>query len=56
MAKRGTKVERSEVNSSEDYEMRYEARKEHTTPKKVEKAKKQSGSNKRSAIEKQLKK
>lgn len=54
MATRGTKVERHSV-SEQPHELKYEARKEGTTLKKVEAAKKSAGSNQRSAIEKKLK-
>lgn len=53
MAKRGAKVERSSV-SEQPHELKYEARKEGTTAKKVEAAKKEAGSNKRAAVEKSL--
>ena len=53
MATRGSKVERRSV-SEQPHELRYEARKEGTTPKKVEAAKKAAGSNQRTAIEKKL--
>ncbi|MGN6637704.1 MAG: hypothetical protein ACTHJ8_02255 [Mucilaginibacter sp.] len=53
MATRGSKVERHSV-SEQPHELKYEARKEGTTPKKVEAAKKAAGSNQRTAIEKKL--
>jgi len=53
MATRGSKVERSSV-SEQDHELNYEAKKEGTTAKKVEAAKKSAGSNKRSAVESKL--
>jgi hypothetical protein len=53
MAKRGAKVERSSV-SEQPHELKYEAKKEGTTAKKVETAKKETGSNKRAAVEKNL--
>jgi len=53
MATRGSKVERHSV-SEQPHELRYEAKKEGTTPKKVEAAKKESGSNQRGAIEKKI--
>ncbi|HEY4198548.1 MAG TPA: hypothetical protein VGM63_23570 [Mucilaginibacter sp.] len=53
MATRGSKVERHSV-SEQPHELKYEAKKEGTTPKKVEAAKKSAGSNQRSAIEKKL--
>lgn len=54
MATRGAKVERSSV-SEQPHELKYEARKEGTTPKAVEAAKKSTGSNKRTAVEEKLK-
>lgn len=54
MAK-GTKVERRSVNSSQDYEVEYEAKKLNTTPDKVKMAKEISGSNQRKDIEKVVK-
>jgi len=53
MATRGSKVERHSV-SEQPHELKYEARKEGTTPKKVEAAKKAAGSNQRSKVEKEL--
>jgi hypothetical protein len=53
MATRGSKVERSSV-SEQPHELKYEAKKEGTTTKKVEAAKKATGSNKRAAVEKKL--
>ncbi len=53
MATRGSKVERSSV-SEQPHELKYEAKKEGTTPKKVEAAKQATGSNKRAAVEKKL--
>jgi hypothetical protein len=53
MATRGAKVERSSV-SEQPHELKYEAKKEGTTPSKVESAKKAGGSNKRKTVEKQL--
>ena len=53
MATRGAKVERHSV-SEQPHELKYEAKKEGISPKKVEAAKKASGSNQRSAIEKKL--
>lgn len=55
MSARGSKVERRSV-SEQPHELKYEARKEGTTPKKVEAAKKSAGSNQRSAVEKKLNK
>ncbi|TSJ36520.1 DUF3606 domain-containing protein [Mucilaginibacter corticis] len=54
MATRGTKVERHSV-SEQPHELKYEAKKTGTTPKKVEDAKKAAGSNQRSAVEKKIK-
>jgi len=48
-------VERHSV-SEQPHELKYEARKEGTTPKKVEAAKKAAGGNQRSAVEKKLNK
>jgi hypothetical protein len=53
MATRGSKVERRSV-SEQPHELKYEARKEGTTTKNVEAAKKSAGSNQRSAVEKKL--
>lgn len=53
MATRGSKVERSSV-SEQPHELKYEARKEGTTAKNVEAAKKATGSNKRAAVENKL--
>jgi hypothetical protein len=53
MATRGSKVERSSV-SEQPHELKYEAKKEGTTSKKVEAAKKATGSNKRAAVEQKL--
>lgn len=53
MTKKGAKVERHSV-SEQPHELAYEARKEGTTAKKVEDAKKSSGSNQRDAVEKKL--
>ena len=53
MATRGSKVERHSV-SEQPHELKYEARKEGTSPKTVEAAKKSAGSNQRSEIEKKL--
>jgi len=54
MSTRGAKVERSSV-SEQPHELKYEARKTGTTSQKVEAAKKESGSNKRTEVEKALK-
>ena len=53
MAKRGTKVERDSV-SEQLHELKYEARKEGTTLKKVEAAKQATGFNQRTEIEQEL--
>ena len=53
MATKGAKVERHSV-SEQPHELAYEAKKEGTTTKKVEAAKKSSGSNQRSAVESKL--
>ena len=55
MSIRGSKVERRSV-SEQPHELKYEARKEHTTTAKVEAAKKAAHSNQRSAVEKKLNK
>jgi hypothetical protein len=54
MATRGSKVERNSV-SEQAHELQYEAKKQGTSAKKVEGAKKAAGSNQRSAVEKKLK-
>jgi len=53
MTKKGAKVERHSV-SEQPRELAYEARKEGTTAKQVEAAKKSAGSNQRKAIEQKL--
>jgi hypothetical protein len=53
MATRGSKVERYSV-SEQPHELAYEAKKEGTTAKKVEAAKKSAGSNQRTAVESKL--
>jgi hypothetical protein len=53
MATRGAKVERSSV-SEQPHELKYEAKKQGTTAKEVEAAKKATGSNKRTVVEKKL--
>lgn len=53
MATKGAKVERHSV-SEQPHELKYEAEKEGTSPKKVEQAKKSAGSNQRGAVEKKL--
>lgn len=54
MSTRGNKVERHSV-SEQPHELKYEAKKEGTTSKKVAAAKKTAGSNQRSAVEEELK-
>jgi hypothetical protein len=54
MATRGSKVERSSV-SEQPHELNYEAKKTGTSAKKVEAAKKGTGSNKRATVEKAIK-
>ena len=53
MATRGSKVERNSV-SEQPHELKYEAKKEGTTTKVVETAKKATGSNKRATVEKKI--
>jgi hypothetical protein len=53
MAVRGAKVERNSV-SEQFHELKYEAKKKGTSLKKVEAAKKATGSNNRAAVEKKL--
>jgi hypothetical protein len=53
MPTRGAKVERGSV-SEQPHELKYEAKKEGTTPSKVSAAKKEAGSNKRAAVEKKI--
>jgi len=53
MATKGSKVERHSV-SEQPHELTYEAKKEGTTAKKVEAAKKSANSNQRSAVESKL--
>ncbi|TSD66971.1 DUF3606 domain-containing protein [Inquilinus sp. KBS0705] len=53
MATRGAKVERHSI-SEQPHELNYEARKEGTTAKKVEDAKKSTGSNQRGKVESKL--
>jgi hypothetical protein len=53
MAVKGAKVERGSV-SEQPHELKYEARKEGTTTKSVEAAKKATGSNKRATVESKL--
>ncbi|HZZ74611.1 MAG TPA: DUF3606 domain-containing protein [Puia sp.] len=55
MTTRGSKVERRSV-SEQPHELKYEAKKTGTSTAKVEAAKKSSGSNQRSAVEKKLNK
>lgn len=53
MATKGSKVERHSV-SEQPHELAYEAKKEGTTKKNVEAAKKSAGSNQRPVVEKKL--
>jgi len=53
MAVKGAKVERNSV-SEQPHELNYESKKEGTTAKNVEAAKKTTGSNNRAAVEKKL--
>jgi len=53
MPTRGSNVERSSV-SEQPHELKYEAKKEGTTVKEVEAAKKSTGSNKRARLEKKI--
>lgn len=53
MATRGAKVERSSV-SEQPHELKYEAKKEGTSAKNAEAAKKSTGSNQRKTVEKKL--
>ena len=53
MAVKGAKVERHSV-SEQPHELKYEAKKEGTTSKKVAAAKKSAGSNQRKVVEKKL--
>jgi hypothetical protein len=55
MATKGAKVERHSI-SEQPHELAYEAKKEGTTAENVEAAKKASGSNQRSAVEKKISK
>jgi hypothetical protein len=54
MAARGAKVERRSV-SEQPHELKYEAKKTGTSPKKVEAAKKSTHSNQRATLEKRIK-
>jgi hypothetical protein len=54
MATKGAKVERHSV-SEQPHELKYEAKKTGTTPKKVEAAKKSAGTYQRAAVEKKMK-
>jgi hypothetical protein len=53
MSTRGSKVERNSV-SEQPHELKYEAKKEGTSAKNVETAKKTTGSNQRKTLEKKL--
>jgi hypothetical protein len=54
MSTKGSKVERRSV-SEQPHELKYEAKKTGTSTAEVEAAKKSTGSNQRSAVEKKLK-
>lgn len=54
MAKAGNKTDRAKVNSSQDYELKYEAQKLGVTWQAIVGAKKATGSNDRKVIEKYL--
>ncbi|MDB5119328.1 MAG: hypothetical protein JWN56_546 [Sphingobacteriales bacterium] len=55
MATRGTKLERSKVNSSQDYEVKYLADKLGVSSQAIGGAKRATGSNSREDIEKYIK-
>ncbi|MDQ7949616.1 MAG: DUF3606 domain-containing protein [Pedobacter sp.] len=55
MATRGAKLERGEVNSSQDYEVAYLAKKLGVSSQAIGGAKRATGSNKREDIEKYIK-
>lgn len=55
MAKRGSKVERSEVNSSQEYEVAYLAKKLGVSSQAIGGAKRATGSSKREDIENYIK-
>ncbi len=55
MATRGTKTERSKVNSSQDYEVKYLADKLGVSSQAIGGAKRATGSNNRADIEKYIK-
>lgn len=52
---RGTKVERKEINSSQKYEVKYEAEKLGVSVQAITGAKRATGSNDRKVIEQYLK-
>jgi len=54
MATRGAQAERREINSSQEYELRYEAEKLGVTVKAIKEAKNATGSNDRQVIEQYL--
>lgn len=54
MAKRGSKIERSEVNSSQYYEVAYLAKKLGVSSQAIGGAKRATGSSKRADIEKYI--
>ncbi|WDF56007.1 DUF3606 domain-containing protein [Mucilaginibacter sp. KACC 22063] len=55
MAKKGSKVERREVNSSQPYEVKYLAEKLGVSSQAITGAKRATGSNDRAEIEKYIK-
>lgn len=55
MAKKGSKVERREVNSSQEYEVKYLAEKLGVSSQAITGAKRATGSNDRAEIEKYIK-
>ncbi|NOW97180.1 DUF3606 domain-containing protein [Mucilaginibacter sp. SG564] len=55
MAKQGQKVERKEINSSQKYELKYEAEKLGVSTQAIVGAKRATGSNDRKVIEAYLK-
>ncbi|HEY0054941.1 MAG TPA: DUF3606 domain-containing protein [Pedobacter sp.] len=55
MAKRGVKTERNEVNSSQEYEVKYLADKLGVSSQAIGGAKRATGSNDRKVIEKYIK-
>jgi len=55
MSTRGNKVERADVNSSEEYELEYQAKKLGVTPEQIREAKEATGSNDHKKIEEYIK-